>query len=301
MSDASLDPVAPIETVDVDIRAWVERARADPQLYRDRQVTEIVLAAIGLSDSLQQSLVLKGGTLMAIAFGSRRGTGDVDFSATVEPDGFEDLLRLELDKHLPTAAIKLGYLDLICRVQGIKRRPKPELFEGADFPALELRIGSAERGSKQESALAEGRAGRILIVEVSFRDQVYAFQELHLGRADVAVQAFTVTELIAEKFRALLQQPIRNRNRRQDVYDIAFLIEAYSPDIDEQRQILETLIEKCRTRNIEPNRLSIDDPEIAERAEQDWNTLRLELADLPEFGPRFALIRDFYRALPWDG
>jgi len=41
------DPV--VEIVDVDIRAWVESASADPPLYRDRQVTEIVLTAIGLS------------------------------------------------------------------------------------------------------------------------------------------------------------------------------------------------------------------------------------------------------------
>jgi predicted nucleotidyltransferase component of viral defense system len=300
MSEPVLPRDTPIDIVDVDIRSWVERARADPQLYRDRQVTEIVLAAIGLSPSLQESLVLKGGTLMAIAFGSRRGTGDVDFSATVEPDGFAELLRAELDAKLPAAAIKLGYLDLVCRVQGLKRRPKPELFEGADFPALELRIASAERGSKQETALAEGRAGRTLIVEISFRDQVYAFQELNLGRADVAVQAFTAEELIAEKLRALLQQPIRNRNRRQDVYDIAFLIEANQPGLEARAQILGILLEKCRTRNITPDRNSINEPEVAERAEREWNTLKLEIADLPAFGPRFALVRDLYQALPWE-
>ena len=89
MSDSN----TPVEIVDVDVRAWVESARADPQLFRDRQVTEIVLAAIGLSASLHQSLILKGGALMALAFGSRRVTGDVDFSATVQPDGFDELLR----------------------------------------------------------------------------------------------------------------------------------------------------------------------------------------------------------------
>lgn len=35
------------DIVDVDVRTWVETARADPTLYRDRQVTEIVLGAIG--------------------------------------------------------------------------------------------------------------------------------------------------------------------------------------------------------------------------------------------------------------
>jgi hypothetical protein len=36
MSEPVLPSDTPIDTVDVDIRAWVERARADPQLYRDR-------------------------------------------------------------------------------------------------------------------------------------------------------------------------------------------------------------------------------------------------------------------------
>lgn len=31
--------------VDVDVRAWVEAARSNPTQCRDRQVTEIVLAA----------------------------------------------------------------------------------------------------------------------------------------------------------------------------------------------------------------------------------------------------------------
>ncbi|WP_039390452.1 nucleotidyl transferase AbiEii/AbiGii toxin family protein [Novosphingobium decolorationis] len=292
-----MDPV--VEIVDVDVRAWVENARADPQLYRDRQVTEIVLAAIGLSPSLNQSLVLKGGTLMALAFGSRRVTGDVDFSATVPPDGFDDLLRDELNAKFRVAAIKLGYLDLVCRVQGVKRRPHSNLFENAEFPALELRVGSAERGSKQEAALAEGKASRILFVEVSFRDQVYAFQELNLGQADAALRAFTLAELIAEKLRALLQQPIRNRNRRQDVYDIALLLDDNPPDDALRTTILETLIEKCRSREIEPTRESIDDPEVAKRAQRDWETLRLEVSDLPPFEERFAAVREFYHSLPW--
>lgn len=296
MSDATH---ASANVVDIDIRGWVESARADPQLYRDRQVTEIVLAAIGLSTSLQEALVLKGGTLMALAFGSSRVTGDVDFSAIQPPDGFETLLRGELDRTLGLAAIRLGYLDLLCRVQGVKRKPKSDLFEDADFPALELRIGSAVRGTKQEAALAEGKAARTLFVEVTFRDQVYAFQELRLGRANVAIQAFTLEELVAEKLRALLQQPSRNRNRRQDIYDIAFLLDTNPVDPDMLGRIHTTLIDKCQSRGIEARPDSIDDPEVRERAEKEWETLRLELADLPPFEERFAAVAALFKSLPW--
>lgn len=291
---------APVDVVDVDVRAWVDAARNDPQLHRDRQVTEIVLAAIGLAPTLKQSLVLKGGTLMAIAFHSARVTGDVDFTALRPPDGFDILLREELDKALPQAAIRLGYLDLLCKVQGVKRRPRPELFEDADFPALEIRIGSAQRGSAQAELLVQGKAARTLLIEVSFRDQVYAFQELHLTNANIGVQAFTIEELIAEKLRALLQQPVRRRNRRQDVYDIAFLLRENHPSTEARAAILETLGEKCKSRGLVANTASLDNPEVRERAQKEWETLRLELADLPPFDDTFQIVAEFYRSLPWQ-
>lgn len=62
-----------VDIVDVDARAWVEAAANDPVLYRERQVTEIVLSAIGLAPTLSANLVLKGGTLMALAFGTYLG------------------------------------------------------------------------------------------------------------------------------------------------------------------------------------------------------------------------------------
>ena len=127
----------------------------------------------------------------------------------------------------------------------------------------------------------------------------FAFQELNLGGAGVAVRAFTVHELVAEKFRALLQQPIRKRNRRQDVYDIAFLIGEHDFGDADKTAILTTLIEKCRSRGIKAKPDSMDDPEIKQRAQADWNTLALEIGDLPPFEERFALMRALYVSLPW--
>lgn len=202
--------------VDVDLKGWVEEAADNPVLYRDRRVTEIVLTAIGLAPTLKGALVLKGGTLMALAFDSRRLTADVDFTALLGPEGFEQPLTEELNALLPKAAIQLGHLDLICRVQSVKKMPRAQNFSDHDFPALRARIGSAVRGTPEERHLEGGQATRVLDIEISFRDQVYGGQTLQLSDAGVAILAFTIHELIAEKFRALLQQPIRNRYRRQD-------------------------------------------------------------------------------------
>lgn len=291
---------AQAEIVDVDVRAWVEAAQSNPLRYRDRQVTEIVLAAIGLAPNLKKTLVLKGGAVMALAFKSERVTADVDFSADADPEAFAELVVEELNALLPKTAISLGYLDLLCRVQSVKKMPKALNFEDYDFPALLVRIGSAQRGTGEEKRLEARQATRVLDIEISFRDQVYAFQELSLTDAGVAVRAFTFHELIAEKLRALLQQPIRNRYRRQDVYDVAFLVETHVLEGDDRAKILSTLIEKCRTRKIEPDIRSIDDPEIVRRAREDWDTLKLELSDLPPFDERFAIVRELYVSLPWS-
>jgi predicted nucleotidyltransferase component of viral defense system len=301
MSDLKTPPhVAEYDIVDVDIRAWVETARSNPAQYRDRQVTEIVLTSIGLAPTLSTNLVLKGGTVMALAFRSNRVTADVDFTSIVEPAGFADQIAGDLNAMLPQTAIRLGYLNLLCRVQTVKKMPRSSNFIEYDFPALLIRVGSAERGTGEEKRLKTGAATRVLDIEISFRDQVYAFQELNLTGAGVAVRAFTLHEIIAEKIRALLQQPIRKRNRRQDVYDIAYLIEVNELTNQDRSIILETLIEKCQTRGINAKPTSIDDPEIRERAQADWNTLALELGDLPPFDERYAVVRELYVSLPWE-
>jgi len=298
MSDAADDNS--IEIVDVDVRTWVEAAKANPVRHRDRQVTEIVLTAIGIAPKLHDVLVLKGGAVMALAFKSNRVTADVDFSTSAPPENFAEMITTELDSSMIRAARSLGYLDLICRVQSVKKMPKPATFEESDFPALALKVGSAIRGTNEEKRLSEGQAVRTVLVEISFRDQVYAFQELNLSKAGVAVRAFTLHEIIAEKFRALLQQPIRNRNRRQDVFDIAYLLDQNALDDEDLALILKTFIEKCRTRNITPTQDSIDDPEVASRAEKEWDTLALELGELPPFAERFQVARELYVSLPWE-
>jgi hypothetical protein len=117
--------------------------------------------------------------------------------------------------------------------------------------------------------------------------------------AGVAVQGFTLSEVIAEKFRALLQQPIRKRNRRQDVFDIAFLIDTHEIDDEDRRTIHDTLISKCKSRDIQPTRESLANPEVIDRARADWTTLQLELEELPPFDERFQLVRKLYESLPW--
>jgi len=292
----------PIKTgaiVDVNVNRWVEAARNDPILFVQRQCTDIVLTAIGLSPDLHETLVLKGGTLMAIAFRSERVTADVDFTSISDPEGLADRLVGELNAQIPRAIQKLGYLDLDCKVQSVEKRPRPQNFENLQFPALLIRLGYAQKGSRQEAALARGKAANVVEIEISFRDQVYHFQELRLEDAQVSVKAFSLSEIIAEKLRALFQQITRDRYRRQDVYDIAFLIENIAINEHDKTEILDVLKLKCESRGIKICIDSIDNPELKSRARDDWETIRLEIPDLPEFDAQFEQVRLLYYSLPW--
>lgn len=288
------------DEVPINVPAWVEEAKGNPVLYLQRQATEAVLTAIGLSKKLSHSLVLKGGTLMALAFKSDRATGDVDFSATVPPENLVDDIREELNRELPNSLRQLGYVDLLCRVQRVKKKPRPTHFKDLEFPALDITIGYAKKGSAQEKGFQKGQSTNTISLEISFKDQVYQFQELYLFDAHVCVKSFTINELVAEKLRALVQQKkeFRGRFRRQDIYDIWYLLKYHKYKIEESK-VFEILIPKCESRGIELSRSTLDDAEIYERAKADWSTIALEINSLPDFDQCYKLVKDFYRALPW--
>ena len=108
-----------------------------------------------------------------------------------------------------------------------------------------------------------------------------------------------MADVIAEKYRALLQQVIRRRERRQDVYDIDFLVNSSSFDGNGMETILRAVLEKCRARGIEPEIDSFDDPDVKKMAQARWDSIELELGVLPDFDLCFESVRRFYRALPW--
>jgi hypothetical protein len=286
---------------DVALSDWVEQARADPVRHRERQVTEILLYAIGITPQLKNTLVLKGGILMSLAHGSYRQTGDVDFTATVEPEPYASALKEALNRALPRAAADIGYVDLVCAVQRFHYKPRPEGFADFAAPALQLAIGYAERGGRAEAQLKGGVSPRVLQVDISFRERVIRAAELVIEAPEVTIQTYAVEEIIAEKFRALLQQPLRNRSRRQDVFDIDWLIERYQPDATMRTTILQALLAKSADRAMSPRPNSLDVPEVKDRAKAEWNTLRVEIGNrLPEFDATFARVAAFYAGLPWE-
>ncbi|WP_321489083.1 nucleotidyl transferase AbiEii/AbiGii toxin family protein [uncultured Hyphomonas sp.] len=282
----------------IDIQQWVERAREDPSAYRARQATEIVLNAIALTAPLNQKLFLKGGILMGLAYDSPRQTTDVDLTTDLDPgEQAAEEVKAALNGAFPAITARLGYAGLHLQVHTMRLEPRNQ-FDGAEFPAIKLKIGYAEIGTPAHRALVEGRAAITIEVDISFNEPMSQIQVLEMPEG-AALHAYSLTDLIAEKYRAMLQQVTRRRNRRQDVYDLDYLIASHAFGDAERKDILTAFLTKARARHLDPGRESLGDEEVRRRSGAEWETLRLELGDVPEFGPCYDRVEAFYRSLPW--
>lgn len=289
-----------IQEKSVSIFEWVEKAKADPFTYLERQAIEVFLSTLGIVEPYNNQMFLKGGILMAVAYGSPRNTGDVDLSTIADPEeGIAERLKDALDAAFPSVCADLGYPTMMCAVQSFKYFPKGERFPKNQGPAIKMKIGYALRDSPQQKYFDEKRSPTTLDVDVSFKEPIGAIQLLSFKDSEKSVKAYSLVSLMAEKFRALLQQEIRNRYRRQDVYDLYSLITRFPLDRDENGKLLEIFKEKCAARGIVADRSSLEQESIVKRAATDWDTMKLEIGNIPEFNTCFHEVNAFYKNLPW--
>ncbi|TPW26971.1 nucleotidyl transferase AbiEii/AbiGii toxin family protein [Martelella alba] len=104
-----------------------------------------------------------------------------------------------------------------------RRLETPERESAA--PALMLSIGYATRGPTDELRLAQGKSTCIVEIDISGKEKVINAADVTIEEPDVSIRAYRLEEIIAEKLRAIVQQVKRNRDRRQDIFDIRWLID----------------------------------------------------------------------------
>lgn len=282
---------------EINIEAWVEAA---PDGQREfREAIHIILDSIGHSQNLQTKMIMKGGLLLAIRYDSTRFTRDLDFSTSeryVKADA--ETLLTELEAGLVTAEDRLSYATA-CRLQSCKVEPKGE---NRTHHNLALTIGFADKSRPSAMArLAAKNSSRVVQIDYSFNEAVFEVELLELD-GGATIQSYSLHNVLAEKMRSLLQQPIRKRNRRQDVYDIWLLLKsAPSFPAAELAQIHEMLVNSCLSKGIEPAANSIEDATVVGMAREGYANLQADVdGDLPVFDDAMAQVRDFYRSLPWN-
>ncbi len=281
-----------------DVHQWVE-AEGDPRQRELRQAVHTVLSAVAASHFLSASMLIKGGILLAIRYHGVRYTRDIDFSFDRPFQEFDKELFLEeLGKALIASINRLEY-DLDCRIQS--HRIQPGNQPDPSFPALALSIGYAPKGDlARHRRLVAGEAVDTVKVDFSFNEVTLEIENITLTDGG-QLRAYSLSDLVAEKYRAILQQEIRNRPRRQDIYDLYVLFE-HLPNIsnEEKKKILKSLLRKSESRELNVDANSLRLPSIMERSATDYDQLRSEIAgNLPPFEKAYSTLRDFFESLPW--
>lgn len=287
--------------MEYSLEEWVEQATTDRVTFR--QAVHTILLAISSNDYLQPKMVMKGGMLLGIRYKSSRFTEDIDFStseklADVDPVEFES----ELNESLHVASTELPYR-VSCKVQSLKVQPKRG-SETATFPSFNLKIGYASLDNPGAMKRLEANSSPNTVkIDYSFNETTYKLDELNLENDD-SVATYGFADLIAEKYRSIIQQKFRNRNRRQDVYDLHYLLtntEVISSE--EKMDILNILLKKSEGRLETESvvKLSLDDEETKVRSSENYHLLEKEVSgDLPEFNDAYTLVNSFYKDLPWE-
>jgi predicted nucleotidyltransferase component of viral defense system len=280
-----------------NIEEWIA-ASNDSTIKEFRQAIHTVLVAISTSTYLQTKMVMKGGVLLAIRFKGSRLTRDIDFSTSEQYDNNEkEKFVNTLEKKLLLATELLDY-GLECRLQSSSINPSRE---NPSFPTLTLKIGYAAKGSKTHKKLLEGKSPTVLRIDYSYNEISSAIDlfEYQKGRR---IKAYGISDLVAEKFRAIIQQKSRNRIRRQDAFDIYWLIKnGYLKEPELKKLIHKSLIIKAESRGLQVDKDSLNDEEIIRRSKVEYKNLAQEIeGELPPFDAVYHIVNEYYVSLPWN-
>src|SRR5690554_1042100 len=182
-----------------DIGEWVREASGKANI-EFRQAVHTILSAIAFDKNLKASMILKGGILLAIRYKSHRYTRDIDFSTEmgfregITPESIGDLLN----KSLVQMVECLDY-GLDCRVQSSKQQPKGT---NAKYPSINISVGYAYKGTAKYRRLELLQSPDTISIDYSLNEVTPNIEGLTLT-VDEELLAYSLTDLIAEKYRSL--------------------------------------------------------------------------------------------------
>ena len=244
-------------------------------------------------------MVIKGGILLAIRYQSNRYTRDIDFSTDQLREQINtDEITEKLNNSMAVISEQLDY-GMSCRVQSCQINPSH--LQSPHFPSVKISIGYAYKSDSKHKRLMANRCPTTIDIDYSLNEATLNIEEMDIGCGH-SLMAYALPDLIAEKFRALLQQQIRGRHRRQDIFDICLLLRQF-PNLSyhERCVIIKSLIQKANSRGIEARRESLGYQDIYLRSKALYPTLADEIeSELPDFDEIYTVVQEFYESLPWD-
>lgn len=246
------------------IEEWCRQKKVPIHEGHKRFVEHAILACISANKKLSSGLIFKGGNALRFAYQSPRSTVDLDFTVASNdlaiPDNRDDLRKL-FNQSLRWAEQRYN---IKAKCQSINRLPP-----AGTIPTYRVKIGYQFQNDPYFASFETRNVSTVIPVEISFHDLVC--EDTHYMPEQIpgkTIRICTLEDIVAEKLRALLQQPIRNRYRWQDVYDLARVCREFQGNIDFEK-ISTFFYEKCKIRDIIPRQSSFDE-KVREMAAFDY-------------------------------
>jgi predicted nucleotidyltransferase component of viral defense system len=254
-----------------EIRDWARDSDIGMTEARIRFAQYAILRAITQSHQLSSTLVFKGGNALDFVWQPNRSTKDLDFSADLSALGHDlAAAAATLDRLLKPTLVAVGAeLGIACRLERLVQSPPgPE----KSFVTYQMWIGYAlpDQDRVRRRIDAGLPSNQAIKMEVSVNEAVCADVPIDIGGTR-PLRVSTLDDIVAEKLRALLQQPIRNRHRRQDLLDIAVTV-SQIPTLNYDR-VASFLQQKAATRGVPVSRAAFRNPEIMDRARVEYDEL----------------------------
>jgi predicted nucleotidyltransferase component of viral defense system len=250
-----------------------------------------ILQAIADSRALSQVLAFKGGNALDFVWQPNRSTRDLDFSSRDSTLTAEQI-RNFLAPSLQRVSRSIGVL---YRVQRIEQQPPGP---NRSFITFEGMIGYAlpdERRNRQ--LIQQGKSSNATVpLDVSLNEPICGIVEVDIASSN-PLQVCRLEDIVAEKLRALLQQPLRNRRRPQDVLDVCVAVRE-NLDLD-LNLTAKFLLEKAKAREVSVSRAAFHQEEIRSRAFEGYDALRETARNaFIEFEEAFSIVLSLVDRMP---
>jgi predicted nucleotidyltransferase component of viral defense system len=225
-----------------------------------------ILQAVADSRTLSRVLAFKGGNALDFVWQPYRSTRDLDFSSTGSTLT-ADQIRTFLTPSLERVSMSMGVLYRIQRME--QQPPGPN----RSFITFEGTIGYALPDDRRNRQLIQRdkSSNATAPIDVSLNEPICGFVEVDIASSN-PLRVCRLEDIVAEKLRALLQQPLRNRRRPQDVLDICVAVQR-NPGLD-LNLTAEFLLEKASARSVLVSRAAFHQEEVRSRAFEGYNGLR---------------------------
>jgi len=273
------------------IGEWAASNRMTVAVAKFRFAQYGILQAVADSRTLSQVLAFKGGNALDFVWQPNRSTRDLDFSSR-DSTLTAERLRNFLTPSLQRVSRSIGVL---YRVQRIEQQPPGP---NRSFITFEGTIGYAlpDERRNRELIQQDKSSNAAVPLDVSLNEPICRIVEVDIASSN-PLQVCQLEDIVAEKLRALLQQPRRNRHRPQDVLDVCVAVQE-NPDLD-LSLTAEFLLEKAKAREVSVSRAAFHQEEIRSRALEGYNELRETTRNaFIEFEEAFSIVLSLVDGMP---